>query len=266
MWYFSNKECRLRYCDLRKIEDGVTHKVAGNIIPCRWGLHACDRITDALKWAPGPILWNVDLDGTIKREIEKYAASERTYNWHLDATDLLVMFCRYLAIETSIVLEIPRTVMDFLRDGTPALAKSALDIINYTIFDRTPRLSNQFHAAYCMRLVAELVIQGEKAIELIVHCLQHAKIAIGNGYYARDTEVENIFERKLIYMVEAARDGQVLEVTGPGDVERISSRRQGYGDFIWQKLGKGDGKIDGSCRDHSQRGQRRVVDQVQRKN
>ena len=93
-FYFATEERKLRYGDERKIEVGLTHKVEGSPILCGNGLHASTRIIDALNYAPGPILYLVELGGKIDKGSDKICALERTYIAEYDATDLLRQFSR----------------------------------------------------------------------------------------------------------------------------------------------------------------------------
>jgi len=71
MFYFSETNKRLRYGDKRQIRTGRTHKVKCDPVLCRSGLHACKRLIDALKYAPGEYLWLVELGGDVKHDNDK---------------------------------------------------------------------------------------------------------------------------------------------------------------------------------------------------
>ena len=77
-WYFSAEDRCLRYGDGRLIKPGTTHKVDCDPALCNAGLHASVNIMDALGYAPGPILWRVQLGGTIVTGGDKACATERT--------------------------------------------------------------------------------------------------------------------------------------------------------------------------------------------
>jgi len=97
-WYFSKKEKKLAHGDNRQIQKGRTHKVKGQIEPCRRGLHASKRLIDALSYAPGPYIWRVEMSGNIISECDKLCASERTYIQGFDATVLFRKFARKQAL------------------------------------------------------------------------------------------------------------------------------------------------------------------------
>ena len=89
-WHFSTG--RLAYGDGRKVEAGVTHEVNAPVVLCLRGLHASRRAIDALKYAPGAIVARVRLDGVIKEDGGKCAATRRTYLWVADASAVLRLF------------------------------------------------------------------------------------------------------------------------------------------------------------------------------
>lgn len=97
-WCFAEKSRRLRYGDGRKIVVGDSHSVDGELILCENGLHASERIIDALQYAPGPILYRVILSGDMVQDATKIASRTRTYIWELDVTDILGKFARRLAL------------------------------------------------------------------------------------------------------------------------------------------------------------------------
>ena len=88
-WYFSKEDKRLRYGDGRIIKAGRTHKVKGGVELCGYGLHASRSILGALDHAPGPVIWRVELGGETLKDSVKMCASERTYLWGYDASDVL---------------------------------------------------------------------------------------------------------------------------------------------------------------------------------
>ena len=97
-FYFSNSDKKLRHNDGRQIRKGRTHKVKCDPVLCERGLHASERLIDALKYAPGNHLWLVDLKGEIVTGDDKAVAVERKYIDGFDATDLLYEFSRKVAL------------------------------------------------------------------------------------------------------------------------------------------------------------------------
>ena len=98
-FYFATEERKLRYNDGRAIIVGETHTVDCEPIPCKQGLHASKRLLDALWYAPGSILYLVELGGQIVETSDKVCASSRTYLAEFDATQLLIKFACQCALE-----------------------------------------------------------------------------------------------------------------------------------------------------------------------
>ncbi len=124
-YYFSNVEKRLRYGDKRSISDGVTHEVSGPIVLCEAGLHASSHPFDALNYAPGPILWEVELGGEILHGSDKLVAAKRTYLRHFDATALLREFSRECALDVVHLWDAPEVVIHYLKTGDESLRDAA---------------------------------------------------------------------------------------------------------------------------------------------
>ena len=99
MWHFSEANKCLRYQDGRKIVAGETLKVDGPLRMCDHGLHACRRLIDAARYAPGPYVWFVELSGEVQHGDDKSVATERTAMWGYDATEVLRAFSRRVALD-----------------------------------------------------------------------------------------------------------------------------------------------------------------------
>jgi len=96
--WFCREDRKLGYKDGRTVRIGITHKVRGRLKLCKNGLHASTRLIDALKYAPGPILYLVDLSGEFLSGEDKLCARERKYLASFNATDLLWRFARKQAL------------------------------------------------------------------------------------------------------------------------------------------------------------------------
>ena len=120
-WWFAPKDNKLANGDGREIKIGATHIVEGEIIPCEHGLHLAPRILDALKYAPGPIIYRVEGSGTViphGKPIDKYACSERTYlAGGLDASEILRKFARLCALDVIHLWDAPDVVVRYLKTG-----------------------------------------------------------------------------------------------------------------------------------------------------
>jgi hypothetical protein len=124
-WYFSTTDNRLRYGDNRLIRAGITHKVKCKPILCEEGLHGSKRIIDALSYAPGPVVWRVELSGDMDVGTDKVAATERTYLWGYDASDVLQRFARMCALDVVHLWDAPDIVVEYLKTGDESLRDAA---------------------------------------------------------------------------------------------------------------------------------------------
>jgi len=96
-WHFCNEDRRLGYEDGREIIEGESLRVEGTPVLCERGLHASERIIDALKYAPGSILCRVELSDEIVQCDDKAVAKERKTLWMFDATNALRDFAATVA-------------------------------------------------------------------------------------------------------------------------------------------------------------------------
>jgi len=96
-WHFCNESRTLGYDDGRLIIEGESLRVECDPVLCECGLHASERIIDALKYAPGPILCRVELSDGIVVGDDKAVARERKTLWMFDATNALRDFAATVA-------------------------------------------------------------------------------------------------------------------------------------------------------------------------
>jgi hypothetical protein len=121
-WHFVGDTLR----DGRPIPaDGVTLKHKGKLELCASGLHASERIIDALKYAPGPILCRVQMGGTTKKESDKLVARQRTILWRVNSTDVLRKFARQCALDVAHLWNMPPVVRQYLETGDERLRAAA---------------------------------------------------------------------------------------------------------------------------------------------
>lgn len=113
-WHFSSADEKLGYSDGRKIIVGQTHAVDPPIELCSRGLHASEDLLDALHYAPGRILFRVELSGDIIHGDDKSVATHRKYLARLDCTLVLNQFARACALSVVHLWSPPQVVMDFL--------------------------------------------------------------------------------------------------------------------------------------------------------
>ncbi len=116
-WHFLREDCRLGYGDGRLIEAGSTVTIEGDLVLCQRGMHGSIRALDALKYAPGPIVCRVLIEGVdTEMEVEyplrgkhvihragivsgddKLCGESRTVLTMADATDALQEFACWCA-------------------------------------------------------------------------------------------------------------------------------------------------------------------------
>jgi hypothetical protein len=98
MYHFTTTKGTLGYGDGRQVLAGETLTVEGKPVLCEHGLHACEHIYDALKYASGPRLWDVELGGIVMHDIDKSVGSERTaIRDYGDVLPLIVRFAKWCA-------------------------------------------------------------------------------------------------------------------------------------------------------------------------
>ena len=128
VWHFS-AAATLANGDGRAIRLGDTLTVEGQIHPCYHGLHGSASALDALRYAPGPILWRCALGGAIVPHgdpVDKYAASERTaVAGGVDVTPMLRDFARQCALDVVHLWDCPPIVKEYLTTGDESLWAAA---------------------------------------------------------------------------------------------------------------------------------------------
>ncbi len=98
-YHFLGQDSRLQFKPRRLVKVGQTLKVKPPISLCCYGLHASKRATDALGYAPGPIICRVRLSGEIQEGSDKACATERSVLAMADASDVLHEFACWCAEE-----------------------------------------------------------------------------------------------------------------------------------------------------------------------
>ena len=137
-WWFS-AAATLPNDDGRPVVLGETLTVdPAKVVPCKFGLHASASAFDALQYAPGPILWRVELGGKIVPHgdpVDKYAASERTaIAGGIDVSPLLWEFARKCALGVLHLWDAPQVVRDYLT-GDESLRAAAWDAASAAAWD-----------------------------------------------------------------------------------------------------------------------------------
>ena len=107
-------------------KDGVWLAHAGPIVMCESGLHASRDPSDALQYAPGPILCRVEIRVDIIEGDDKIVGRERRILSRLDATDGLRYFARMQALSVLHLWAPPDVVLDYLMTGDDAIRDDAI--------------------------------------------------------------------------------------------------------------------------------------------
>jgi len=124
-WYFARKDEKLGYGDGRKVAVGVKHTVEGPVTLCSHGLHASERIIDALQYANSSILYRVELSGDIDEGEKKSCSTERAYLERIDVGEVLGEFARECALSVVHLWDAPQIVLDYLKTGNEDLRDAA---------------------------------------------------------------------------------------------------------------------------------------------
>lgn len=117
-YWFSRKDGTTDH-QVTPAEIGRTDTVDGEIIPCERGLHASPNPFDALQYACGPVLWEVEIadDSTPHGEpVDKYASSTRKYLRKADLTLVCRKFAAQQAFSVSHFWDAKEIVLAYLKD------------------------------------------------------------------------------------------------------------------------------------------------------
>lgn len=131
-WHFAPANMTTRY-DGRPIVVGKALTVAGPVVPCERGLHASERIIDALAYSPNEsvALCRVKLGGEIVphgNPVDKLAATRRTCLWALDGDTtnrVLRVFARQCALDQIHRWNAPKVVRRYLETGDETIRAAA---------------------------------------------------------------------------------------------------------------------------------------------
>jgi len=91
-WHFLSEDKRLGYGDGRLVEVGATLECKGKPALCYNGMHGSVRLIDALRYASGPIVCRVEIEGDVIEGKNKLCGRRRTVLWMVDATRILHEF------------------------------------------------------------------------------------------------------------------------------------------------------------------------------
>ncbi len=183
-WHFVGKRLR----DGRPVPpDGVTLRHDGDL-ELRWlGLHASERIIDALSYAPGNTICRVVLGGRIMLGTDKMVASERTIIWRLEDEALLYEFARWCALQVIHLWDAPDVVRRYLDTGDESLraaAAAAAAVASQAVAGSAAAWAAAENAArHAARNAAEAAVRNAQnsKLEAMVMAARHAQLEIGGG-------------------------------------------------------------------------------------
>lgn len=107
----------------------------GEIEICRTGLHASERLFDALGFAPGNMLHRVECRDIRGRESDKFVCRERRILWSLDAEPVLRAFSRRVALDVAHLWDMPTVVREYLETGNEDLRDAARNVTRAATWD-----------------------------------------------------------------------------------------------------------------------------------
>ena len=96
----------------------------GAITPCESGLHGSQHPFDALRYAPGPYLHYVEIDGELVSHgnpVDKWCGRRRKIIASVDATNLLWTFARSCALSVAHLWDAPDVCLEYLFTGNEEL-------------------------------------------------------------------------------------------------------------------------------------------------
>lgn len=121
-WHFAGTQMR---DGSRLGAPGEVETYDGPMVMCVSGLHASERMLDALHYAPGSLLRRVRLSGEILRGDDKLVASRREVLWECDMTPALRLFARRCALDVAHLWDMPPIVREYLMAGREGIRAAA---------------------------------------------------------------------------------------------------------------------------------------------
>ena len=105
--------------------DGEWLEHDGKLVMCKSGLHASERLIDALNYAPGSTICRVELDGDMLRDDDKIVAKRRRILWRIDGEAILHEFARWCALQVIDKWDAPEVVRQYLKTGDESIRAAA---------------------------------------------------------------------------------------------------------------------------------------------
>ena len=212
-WYFASENNRLNYGDNRLIEIGKMHTVKHKPVLCKKGLHGSVQLLDALGYAPGPMLYRVDITRKLDIRHDKLCGQRRQYLAGFDATSVLQEFTRMQNLihikhikpycsdgQYEVILEWLNTGNPDLRAATVTAAKSAASTCTWSSANSDVEAAAQRVAGFTAHQVVEAAAQY-----FLLSTVRYAnRYAIRNSNHTTTRDALLAANEMLTEMVEAA--------------------------------------------------------------
>ncbi|MFA5626128.1 MAG: hypothetical protein WC965_01420 [Thiohalomonadaceae bacterium] len=178
-WHFLHPGGKLRTGEPAP-PDGEWLRVEGTLVPCAWGLHASERVIDALKYTTpiknGAVLCRVELRGEVQAHgdpVDKLVARERKILWRLSAEEtenVLREFARWAALQVINLWNAPDVVREFLETGKEELRAAADAAADAAAYDAAAyrAYAVAYAVAYAAAIDCDMArTQNEKLEEMV---------------------------------------------------------------------------------------------------
>jgi hypothetical protein len=125
-WWFCGPTLR----DGRPVPpDGEWLRHDGPLVPCESGLHASPSAFDALGYAPGSTLCEVECEEPVvehRSPPDKWVSGARRIVRRIDAEPVLLAFARWCAVRVAHRWDAPEIVLRYLRTGDESILAAAM--------------------------------------------------------------------------------------------------------------------------------------------
>ena len=192
LWHIAGNTCTLGHGDERLIVVGETLTVAGPIFMCWNGLHACERLIDALAYANGTVICEVILGADAYTEADKSVSSSRTciaMTTPEVGERILRNFARWCALDVAHLWDMPEDVRQYLETGDESVRSAA---------ETTAWIAAGAAGEAAIRSAAEAA--GESAAEVAAEAASRSA-AEAAGESAAEAAVRERYSARLVEMV-----------------------------------------------------------------
>lgn len=134
-WHFLREDGRLNYPPHTKVKVGGTVHSKGALLMCENGLHASERIIDALQYAPGALACRVELWGNVIHDTDKMVGQHRHCLWMVNANEILWAFARRCVLDAIHLWDAPDVVKEFSQTGNEELRAASWTAYSAAFWD-----------------------------------------------------------------------------------------------------------------------------------